>query len=65
MSRKFTRQMRTFVDYIKSIGGNLNIEFILHPKDNDLGSFAKIKWVINVEYEEHIDCFKGKVKIYG
>lgn len=64
MSRKFTRQITTSVNFIKCIDSNLNIQFILHPKNNDLGSFFKIKQIISFEYEVHMDCFKGKVKIY-
>ncbi len=64
MSCKFTWQITTSVNYIKCIVGNLNIQFILHPNDTDLGSFSKIKLIVSFEYEVHMDCFKGKVKIY-
>ena len=64
MSRKFTRQITTSVNFIKCIGSNLNIQFILHPKNIDFSYFANIKLIVSFEYEVHIDCFRGKVKIY-
>ncbi len=59
MSCKFTWQITTSVNDIKCIDGNLNIQFILRLKNNDLSSFSKTNRVLAFEYEVHKDCFKG------